>query len=186
MPLILTTRSRSKKFSPSPAADRPTQPVSLLPPRIPSPVREIGDRRIFHAPALPLFVLVKRRPAMDPASGGVESGRRGAQRTFSPSVLVKRVGPPSVFLASIFTKPHCPTRVSETLPAAQRARGHWWSWRHAGTKGRTCWARMAGQLKEARQIVLVKSFSSPCNAPLRLFGNPDAVAALNGWRTSYA
>lgn len=179
MPLAPAMPYLSKKFSPAPAASLPTQPISLFFPDPASAVSEIGDHRFPHAPALPLFVLVKRRPAWDPVSGWVQSRCRSARKTFLASVLVKGVGTASVFLASFFARRCCSTRFSETLAPAQRARGHWWAWRHAGTLGRMRWARMAGQFSGARQIVLVRSLS-PCAPPLPLSGNPGAASALNG------
>ncbi len=186
MPLTPATLSRSKKLSPAPAASLPTQPASLLLHRPASPASEIGDRRFPHSPALPLFVLVKRRQALDAASGSVQSRCRGAQEPFPPFVLVKRVGAASVLLTSVFTKLFFPIRVSETLAPAQRVRGHWWALRQAGTLGRMCWARIAGQFSGARQIVLVKSFSSACNAPLPTLCDPGAGSDLNGRGASHA
>lgn len=181
MPLAPTTRSRSKKFSLAPAAALPAQPAPLFFPDLAPAVSEIGDHRFPHAPAILLFVLVKRKPAWDPVSGWVQSHCRGAQKTLRPSVLVRRVVSASVFRAWVVAKPCYPARVSETLAPAQRAKGHWWAWRQVGGLGRTCWARMAGQLTEGRQIVLVKSFSSACSAPLPVSGNRCAGFALNEW-----
>ncbi len=181
MPPAPATLSRSKKFSLAPAAVLPTQPAPHLPTDSAPPASEIEDRRVAHAPALPLFVLVKRRPALDTARGRIQSRYRGAKKRFPPSVLAKQVRTAFVFLAPVFAKPFFPTHVSETLPAAQRERDHRWALRRIGTLGRTCWARMAGQFSEARQIVSVKSFSSACNAPRPPFCDPGAGFSLNEW-----
>jgi len=172
MPLTPATLSPSENFAPAPAAFLPTQPAPHLPTDSAPPVSEIGDRRFPLSRALPLFALAKRRPAWDPVSGRVQSRCRGARKTLPPSVLVKRMGSAFVFLAMVSAKLFCPTRVSETLPAAQRERDHWWVLRRIGTLGRACLARIVGRLSAARQIVL--SFSGSCNAPRPPFCDPGA------------
>lgn len=88
MPLTPATPSRSKKFSPAPAASLPTQPAPHLPTDSAPLALEIRDRRFPHSRDLSLSVLVKRRPAWDRVSGWVQSRCPGVPKALSPSVLV--------------------------------------------------------------------------------------------------
>ncbi len=196
MPLTPATLSRSERFSPTPAASLPTQPAPHLPTDSVPPVSEIGDRHFPHSRPLPRFVLVKRTPAWDRVSGwfqsrcsgvlkalppsvlvnfargfwrtsaGVLSFGSGAWKALTPSVLVKRVAPVEV---------HCPPVLDQRL-GDQR-----WSGNVSGKRALGFGSAVAGEVRQARQSVLVKSFSDSCNGPLPLFCDPVAGPALNGW-----
>lgn len=196
MPLAPATLNRSKKFSPTAAASLPTQPALHLRTDSAPPVLEIRDRRFPHAPALSQFVLVKRTPAWDRVSGwfqsrcsgvlkalppsvlvnfargfwrtsaGVLSLGSGAWRALTPSVLVKRVAPVEV---------HCPPVLD------QRLGGQHWSGNVSGKRALGFGSAVAGEVRQARQSVLVKSFPGSCTSPPPSFCDPSARLTLNGW-----
>jgi len=201
MPLTPATLSRSKKFSPAPAAFLPTQPAPHPPTDSAPPVSEIGDRRFPHAPALSQFVLVKRTPAWDRVSGWVQSRSSGVRKDLSPSVLVNSAwglwrssaGSSALGLVarealshSVLVKRvvqvlvHCAPAFElrlavECCPengSAKRVLGLGWA--------------VTGLVRQARRIVLVESFSSPCNAPLPTFCDPGAGSDLRDWGASHA
>ncbi len=196
MPLTPATPRRSKKFSPAPAASLPTQPAPHLPTDSAPPVSEIGDRRFPHAPALPLFALVKRRPAWDPVSGWFQSRCRGVQKALSPSVLVNSAwgfgwwsaGGVASFsgawkaLSRSFLVKRADLALIRCAPAFdQRLGGQCWSGNVSGKRALGFGSAVAGEVRQARQSVLVKSFSGSCNAPLPPFCDPGAGPALSGW-----
>lgn len=196
MPPALTTLSRSKKFSPSPAAFLPTQPAPHLPTDSAPPVSEIGDRRFPRSRALPLFALVKRRPAWDPVSGWVQSRCGGVRKALPPSVLVNSAwgfwrasaGVPgfgSVALKalsqSVLVK-RADLALIRCPPAFdQRLAVQCWAGNGLGKQVLGFGSAVAGVVRQARQSVLVKSFSGSCNAPLPPFCDPGARLTLNGW-----
>ena len=196
MPLTPPTLSPSEKFAPAPVASLPTHPVSLLLPRPARPVSEIGDRRFPQSRALPLFALVKRRPAWDRVSGWVQSRCSGVLKALPPSVLVNfargfwrttagaigfgsgawKALTPSVLVKRVASvEVHCPPVFD------QRLGGQCWSGNVSGKRALGFGSAVAGEVRQARQSVLVKSFSNSCNAPLPLFCDPVAGPALNGW-----
>lgn len=196
MPLTPATPSRSKKFSPAPVACLPTHPAPHLSTDAAPPVSEIGDRRFPHAPALSQFVLVKRRPAWDRVSGWVQSRCSGVLKALPPSVLVNfargfwrttagaigfgsgawKALTPSVLVKRVASvEVHCPPVFD------QRLGGQCWSGNVSGKRALGFGSAVAGKVRQARQSVLVKSFSNSCNAPLPLFCDPVAGPALNGW-----
>lgn len=196
MPLAPATPRRSKKFSPAPAASLPTHPAPHLPTDAAPPVSEIGDRRFPHSRPVPRFVLVKGRPAWDPVSGWVESRCRGVRKalplsvlvnsawgfgwssagvlalgshaleTLTPSVLVKRAD-----LALV----RCPPAFDQRLAV------QCWAGNGLGKQVLGFGSAVAGEVQQARQSVLVKSFSGSCTAPPPSFCDPGARLTLNGW-----
>lgn len=166
MPLAPATPRRSEKFSPAPAASLLTQPAPHLPTDSAPPVSEIGGRHFPHSRPLPRFVLVKRTPAWDRVSGWFQSRCSGVLKALPPSVLVKRVAPVEV---------HCPPVFD------QRLGGQCWSGNVSGKRALGFGLAVAGEVRQARQSVLVKSFSGFCNAPLPPFCDPCAGGRLNGW-----
>lgn len=201
MPPAPATLSRSKKFSPAPAAALPTQPVPLFFPDLASAASEIVDHRFPHAPALPLFVLVKRRPAWDPVSGRVQSRCRGVRKALSPSVLVNSAWGfgwwSAAVLASLsdawkaLSQSVLVKRADLALvrcPAAfdQRLAVQCWAGNGSGKQVLGFGSAVAGEVRQDRQSVLVKSFSGSCNAPLPPFRDPCAGGGLSGWGVSHA
>ncbi|MBP2483355.1 hypothetical protein J3A72_003647 [Stenotrophomonas sp. PvP093] len=196
MPLAPATPRRSKKFSPAPAASLPTHPAPHLPTDAAPPVSEIRDRRFPHAPALFQFVLVKRTPAWDPVSGWVQSRCSGVRKALSPSVLVNSAWgfgwssagvlalgshaletlTPSVLVKrSDLALVRCPPAFDQRLGV------QCWAGNRSGKQVMGFGSAVAGEDRQARQSVLVKSFSGSCNAPLPPFRDPVAGPALNGW-----
>lgn len=196
MPPALTTLSRSKKFSPSPAASLPTQPAPHLLTDSAPPVSEIGDRRFPHAPALSQFVLVKRTPAWDRVSGWVQSRCSGVLKALPPSVLVKSSwgfrwwsagvlasvsGAWKALSQSVLVKRDAQLEVRCAPAFDQRLAVQCWAGNGLGKQVLGFGSAVAGEVRQARQSVLFKSFSGSCNAPLPPFRDPCAGGGLNGW-----
>lgn len=196
MPLTPATLSRSKKFSPAPAAFLPTQPAPHPPTDSAPPVSEIGDRRFPHSRPPPQFVLVKRRRAWDRVSGWVQSRCRGVRKALSPSVLVNSAWGFGWWSAGVLA---LGSHTLETLtpsvlvkrsdlalircPPAfdQRLAVQCWAGNGLGKQVLGFGSAVAGEVRQARQSVLVKSFSGSCNAPLPPFRDPCAGGGLSGW-----
>lgn len=196
MPLTPATPSRSKKFSPAPVACLPTQPAPHPPTDSAPPVSEIGDRRFPHSRPPPQFVLVKRRRAWDRVSGWVQSRCRGVQKALSPSVLVNSAwgfgwwsaGVVASFsgawkaLSRSFLVKRADLALIRCPPAFdQRLAVQCWAGNGSGKRALGFGSAVAGVVRQARQSVLVKSFSGSCNAPLPPFCDPGARLTLNGW-----
>ncbi len=196
MPLTPATPSRSKKFSPPPAASLPTHPASHLPTDSAPLASEIGDRRFLHSRALPQFALVKRRPARDLVSGWVQSRCPGVRKALSPSVLVNSawgfwrscaggsvLGSHAMetLTPSVLVKRAAQLEVRCAPAFDQRLGGQCWSGNVSGKRALGFGSAVAGVVRQARQGVLVKSFSGSCNAPLPPFCDPGAGPALSGW-----
>lgn len=201
MPLALASLHPLKKFSPAPAAFLPTQPVPHLPTDSAPPVSKIGDRRFPHSRALSLFALVKRRPAWDRVSGWVQSRCPGAPKALSPSVLVNSAwgfwrtsagvlgfgsGAWKALTRSVLVKRVAPVEVHCPPVLDQRLGGQRWSGNVSGKRALGFGSAVAGEVRQARQSVLVKSFSGSCNAPLPSLCDPGARPPLNGWGVSHA
>lgn len=201
MPLAPATPRRSKKFSPAPAASLPTQPALHLRTDSAPPVLEIRDRRFPHAPDLSQFVLVKRTPAWDRVSGWVQSRCSGVRKALSPSVLVNSAWgfgwssagvlalgshaletlTPSVLVKRAdLALVRCPPAFNQRLGV------QCWAGNRSSKQVMGFGSAVAGEVRQARQSVLVKSFSGSCNAPLPPFCDPDARPPLNGWGVSHA
>lgn len=196
MPLAPATPRRSKKFSPAPAASLPTNPAPHLSTDAAPPISEIRDRRFPHAPALSPFVLVKRTPAWDRVSGWVQSRCGGVRKALPPSVLVNSAwgfwrasaGVPgfgSVALKalsqSVLVKRDALASVHCAPVFDQRLGVQCWARNGSGKRTLGFGSAVAGVARQARQSVLVKSFSGSCNAPLPPFCDPGARLTLNGW-----
>lgn len=201
MPLTPATLSPSEKFAPAPVASLPTHPVSLLLPRPARPVSEIGDRRFPQSRALPLFALVKRRPAWDPVSGWVQSRCRGVRKALSPFVLVNSAwgfgwwsagvlaslsGAWKALSQSVLVK-RADLALIRCPPAFdQRLAVQCWAGNGLGKQVLGFGSAVAGEVRQARQSVLVKSFSGSGNDPLPPFRDPCAGGGLSGWGVSHA
>lgn len=196
MPPALATLSRSKKFSPAPAAFLPTQPAPHLPTDSAPPVSEIEDRRFPHSRALPLFALAKRRPAWDPVSGRVQSRCRGVRKALSPSVLVNSAwgfgwwsaadlaslsGAWKALSQSVLVKRPDLALVRRPPAFDQRLAVQCWAGNGSGKQVLGFGSAVTGEIRQARQSVLVKSFSGSCNAPLPPFCDPCAAGGSDGW-----
>ncbi len=196
MPLTPATPSRSKKFSPAPAASLPTQPAPHLPTDSAPLALEIRDRRFPHSRDLSLSVLVKRRPAWDRVSGWVQSRCPGVPKALSPSVLVNSAwgfwrtsagvvgfgsGAWKALTPSVLVKRVAPVEVHCPPVLDQRLGGQRWSGNVSGKRALGFGSAVAGEVRQARHSVLVKSFSGSCNAPLPPFCDPGARPTQNGW-----
>jgi len=89
-----------------------------------------------------------------------------ALKALSQSVLVKRAD-----LALI----RCPPAFDQRLAV------QCWAGNGLGKQVLGFGSAVAGVVRQARQSVLVKSFSGSCNAPLPPFCDPGARLTLNGW-----
>lgn len=196
MPLTPATPSRSKKFSPAPAASLPTQPAPHLPTDSAPLALEIRDRRFPHSRDLSLSVLVKRRPAWDRVSGWVQSRCPGVPKALSPSVLVNSawgfgwssagvlaLGSHTLetLTPSVLVKPSDLALVRCPPAFDQRLGVQCWAGNGSGKRALGFGSAVAGVVRQARQSVLVKSFSGSCNAPLPPFCDPSARPTQNGW-----
>jgi len=121
--------------------------------------------------ALPPSVLVNSARGFGWSSAWVPALGSGAWRALTQSVLVKRAAPALV---------HCAPAFDLRLGVE--------CWPENGSAKRVLGLRSAvtGLVQQAWQIVLVESFSSPCNAPLPPFCEPLGGSALSGWGTSHA
>jgi len=121
--------------------------------------------------ALPPSVLVNSARGFGWSSAWVPAVGSGAWRALTQSVLVKRAAPALV---------HCAPAFDLRLGVE--------CWPENGSAKRVLCLRSAltGLVQQAWQIVLVESFSSPCNAPLPPFCEPLGGSALSGWGTSHA
>ncbi len=196
MPLAPATLSPSEKFLPAPAAFLPTQPAPHLPTDSAPPGSEIGDRRFPHSRALLLFALVKRRPAWDPVSGWVQSRYPGVRKALSPSVLVNSAWGFGWWSAGVLASvsgawkalsqcvlvKRADLALVRCPPAFdQRLAVQCWAGNGSGKQVLGFGSAVAGEVRQARQSALVKSFSGSCNAPLPPFCDPSARPTQNGW-----
>ncbi len=201
MPLAPATPRRSKKFSPPPAAFLPTQPAPHLLTDSAPPVSEIRDRRFPHSRTLPLFVLVKRRSAWDRVSCWVQSRCPGVRKAPSPSVLVKSswgflrscaggsvLGSHALeaLTQSVLVKRDAQLEVRCAPAFDQRLGVQCCAGNGSGKRVLGLGSVVAGEVRQARQSDLVKSFSGSCNAPLSPFCDPGARPTQNGWGVSDA
>lgn len=201
MPLAPATPSRSKKFLPAPAASLPTQPAPHLPTDSAPLALEIRDRRFPHSRDLSLSVLVKRRPAWDRVSGWVQSRCPGVPKALSPSVLVNSAwgfgwsSAGVLALGSHTLETLTPSVLVKRADLAlvrcppsfdQRLAVQCWAGNGSGKQVLGFGSAVAGEVRQARQSVLVKSFSGSCNAPLPPFRDPCAGGGLSGWGVSHA
>ncbi len=116
--------------------------------------------------ALPQSVLVNSpRRLWRPSAGSSALGLL-ARKALSHSVLVKRVAKVLVHCAPAFD---------------QRIGVQCWPGNGSVKRVLGLGSAVAGENRLARQIVLVKSFSSACNAPLPTFYDPGAGFALTEW-----
>jgi len=179
MPLATASPYLPDTFAKATAAPLPNHAVSLLSTRVAHlPAR---NKRVPapHAPTLPPFVLVKRAPGLRHGCA-VETRFRDALRSLPTSVLVKRVGVLSVLLQEFLQLRSSRASVPATHPLAQRHEGHWRAFCHSEMQGLGAWSAVTEMPCEAGQVVLVRSFSSHCRAPLIALNSRGAKAVLNG------
>ncbi len=121
--------------------------------------------------ALPQSVLVNSARVFSWACAWVPALGASAWKALTQSVLVKRVAQALV---------HCAPAFDLRLGVE--------CWLEKGSAKRVLgWgSAVTGLVRQARRIVLVESFSSPCNAPLPPLCDPLGGSALNGWGTSHA
>jgi hypothetical protein len=202
MPLAFAPPLPPNPFRPPPATHPAKHPVTLLPndqprarfrngspsnPHVPAPLSPpvSADRFLGFGwssagvlqccsgsrKALPQPVLVNSARGFSWACGWVPALGSGAWKALTQSVLVKRVAQALV---------HCAPAFDLRLGVE--------CWPENGSAKRVLGlgSAVTGLVRQARRIVLVESFSSPCNAPLPPFCDPLGGSALNGWATSHA
>lgn len=182
MPLTPASLHPPKRFAPAPAAHLPHRRVSLLSPYPAHLPARNQTRSPAHSPAPPTpFVLVKRRQGLGHACAGMTMHYRDALKALPTSVLVKRVLGRSVFLAGASASRVTPTCVAWIHAIGHRVEAQCWTRWLEGKRLAGFREAVARPLRKARQIVLVKSFSSPCPAPLPQQRLPGVGLALSGW-----
>lgn len=202
MPIAFAPTLPPNPFRSPPATHPAKHPVTLLPndqphahfrdgtpsnPHVPAPLSPpvSADRFLgfgwssagvlkccsFVRKALPQSVLANSARGLWRSSAGSSAIGLFGRKALSHSVLVKRVAQVLVHCAPAFDQrlavECCPENGS-----AKRVLGLGWA--------------VAGEVRQAQQIVLVKSFSSPCNAPLPPSCDPGAGSGLNGFGDSHA
>lgn len=121
--------------------------------------------------ALPQSVLVNSARGFSWACAWVAALCSGALKALTRSVLVKLVAQVLV---------HC-------APAFDQCVGvQCWPGNGSVKRVLGLGSAVARDIRQARQIVLVKSFSGFCNAPMPPLCDPGARSALNGLGTSHA
>lgn len=182
MPLALTSLRSPKVFAPAPAA----HPLDRLATLSSPPSAALSVRNQTRSPSrapdpLSPFVLVKRRHELRHACAGVTMRCRDSLKALSSSVLVKQVLGRSVFLVGVSASRVTPSCVPWTRAIGPHVEGHCGAPRD--TEGRIlgCREAVAWMPCKPRQLVLVKSFSSLCPAPLLQRRLPGVGLALNGW-----
>lgn len=121
--------------------------------------------------ALPQSVLANSARGLWRSSAGSSALGLVARKALSLSVLVKRVAQVLVHCAPAFD---------------QRVGAQCWLGNGSVKRVLGLGSAVTGLVRQARRIVLVESFSSPCNAPLPPCCDPRGGSALNGWGTSHA
>jgi hypothetical protein len=121
--------------------------------------------------ALPQSVLVKSVWGFWRSCAAVPALGLGAWKALTQSVLVKLVAQVLVYCAPAFD---------------QRVGVPCWPGNGSVKRVLGLGSAVAGENRLARQIVLVKSLSSACNAPLPTFCDPGAGSDLRDWGASHA
>jgi hypothetical protein len=121
--------------------------------------------------ALSQSVLVNSAWGFGWSSAGIPELGSAALKALSHSVLVKRIAPALVYGAPTFD---------------QRVEVQCWPGSGSGKRAPGLGSAVAGEIRLARLIVLVKYFSSPCNVPLPPSYDPGAGSGLNGFGVSHA
>ena len=121
--------------------------------------------------ALTSSVLVNSAWGFGWSSAGIPALGSAALKALSHSVLVKRIATALVHCAPAFD---------------QRVEVQCWPGSGSAKRALGLGSAVVGEIRLARQIVLVKSFSSPCNASLPPSCDPGAGSGLNGFGVSHA
>jgi hypothetical protein len=121
--------------------------------------------------ALTSSVLVNSAWGFGWSSAGIPALGSGALKALSHSVLVKRIAPALVHGAAAFD---------------QRVEVQCWPGSGSAKRALGLGSAVVGEIRLARQMVLVRSFSSACNAPLHPSCDPGAGSGLNGLGVSHA
>lgn len=171
----------SKMFAQAPAApflNRPVTKPSPYPAHLPA---RNQTRPPAHAPApFTSFVLVKRRQGLGHACAEVTMRCLGALKALPKSVLVKRLDALSIFLGAVSAPRVTPTCVAWTHATGHRVEAQCWTRWLEGKRLAGFREAVARPLRKARRIVLVKSSSGPCPAPLPQQRLPGVGLALSG------
>ena len=180
MPLAPASPQPAAPFAQATAALLPSHAVSLLSPRIAHLPARNKRGPAPNAFTQPPFVLVKRAQGLGHGCARAAGLPQDAQESLPTSVLVKRAGVLSVLLQGFLELRSSRVSVPESHHLAQRREGHWRAFCHLPVRGLGNWLPGARMLPEARQVVLVRSFSSHCRAPLIALSSRGAKAVLNG------
>lgn len=182
MPLATAKLHPPKRFASAPAPITHAGPVTLSSPHPANLSLRYQTRLPTHAAApLAPFVLVKQEQRLGHARAGFSMRCRGSQKALPSSVLVKRVLGPCGFLAGVFASLVPSSCVAWTHVIGQRVGPQCGTRRDTDRRIPGCREAVAGGPCKSRQFVLVKSFSSPCPAPLLQRCLPAVGLALNGW-----
>lgn len=202
MPLAPASLHRTKPFRFTPATHPAQHPVILFSDDQPPASFRISNTDSPHVPAPPVTpVSVERFLWFWLACAGVLQCCSGVRKALTPSVLVNSswgfgwssagvsalcLGALKALTQAVLVKR--PVLASVRCTSAFDQRVEVQCWPGTGSAKRAlgfCWA-VAGGVRQARQSVLVKSFSGSCSAPLQLFCVLGAGSALNGLGASHA
>lgn len=197
MPLAFAPPLPPNPFRFAPATHPAKHPVTLLSDDQHRPSFRNSNPDSPHVPAPPVTpVSADRFLGFGSSSAGVWTRCWGVLKALTPSVLVNSAwgfgwssaeipalgsGALKALSSSVLVKRDAQVGVHCTPASDQRVDVQCWP--GTGSAKRAlgfCWA-VAGGVRQARQSVLVKSFSGSCNAPLPSFCDPGAGCALNGW-----
>lgn len=202
MPLAPASLHRTKPFRFTPATHPAQHPVILFSDDQPPASFRISNTDSPHVPAPPVTpVSADRFLGFGSSSAGIWTRCWGVLEALTPSALVTSAwgfgwssagvlalgsGALKALDHSVLVKRDAQVGVHCTPASDQRVEVQ--RWPGIGSAKRAlgfCWA-VAGGVRQARQSVLVKSFSGSCNAPMPSFCDPGARCVLNGWGVSHA
>lgn len=202
MPLATASLRPPQPFHFVPAIHPAQHPVTLFPnDQHPTPSRNSSPSSP-HVPA-PLSPLVSAERFLGfwMACAGIRTRCSGVRKALTPSVLVNSAwgfcGSCAAVLAfgsgarnavshSVSVKRVALALVHFAPAFDQRLGVQCWPWNGSAKRVLGLGSAVARDIRQARQIVLVKSFSGFCDAPLPPLCDPGARSALNGLGASHA
>jgi len=196
MPLATTPLLPPKPFRIAPAIHPAPAPVPLLPDDQHPALFRISNPVIPHTSApLPPLVSAERFLGFWMACSGHRTRCSGVRKALTPSVLVNSAwrfwrscaavlafgsGAWNAVSHSVSVKRVALALVHFAPAFDQRLGVQRWPWNGSAKRVLGLGSAVARDIRQARKIVLVESFSGFCNAPLPPLCDPGARSALNG------
>ncbi len=195
MPLATDSLHPPQPFHFVPAIHPAQHPVTLLPnDQHPTPsLNRSPSNPHVPAPLSPL-VSAERFLGFWMACAGIRTHCSGVRKALTPSVLVNSAwgfwrscaavlafgsGAWKAVSHSVSVKRAALALVHSAPASDQRLGVQCWPWNGSAKRVLGLGSAVARDIRQARQIVLVKSFSGFCNAPLPLLCDPGARSELN-------